>query len=93
MNLSWLIYESIKALEIKIQKIFSLSFASNAIYDVFFLFFFIIDLNFLIPLLTVHKFNATAKLVILTEIPANKTKAEMERHPVTAEIRKRKRLK
>ena len=44
----------------------------------------------MIPLLTVHKFNATAKLVRLTEIPANKTKAEMERHPVTAEIRKKK---
>ena len=42
-NLSWLIFEFIKALEIKISILFNLDFANNTILSCFF-FFLIIDL-------------------------------------------------
>ena len=54
-----LIYDSIKALEIKISILFSLVFANN-------LFFLIIDLYFLIPLFIVQFFNPNAEVAIST---------------------------
>ena len=46
---SSLIYESTKALEIKISMLFNLFFPKNTVLSCFFFFFFIIDLYFLIP--------------------------------------------
>ena len=51
-----------------------------------FFFFLIVDLYFLIPAIITQVSNPTAELVIPTGIPTNKIKAEMETHPVTAEI-------
>ena len=42
-------FESIKALEIKISMLFSLDFANDIILSRFFLFFLFVDLYFLIP--------------------------------------------
>ena len=47
-NSSWLIFESIKSLEIKTTIVFDLVSASNTILSCFFFFFLIIDLRFLI---------------------------------------------
>ena len=47
-NSSWLIYDSIKALENRTYIVFNLSFPSNTILSYFFFFFFIISLYFLI---------------------------------------------
>ena len=55
MDSSRLIFESIKALEIKMSILFNLDFANNTILC-FFLFFLIIDLSFLIILQLLHKF-------------------------------------
>ena len=62
-NSSWLIFESIKALEIKNSLIFHLDFANNTILSCFVFFFLIIDLYFLIPAVVVQIFNPIAELV------------------------------
>ena len=83
---SWIITESIKALEIKTSMLFNLSFA-NYIILLYFVFFFliIIDLYFLLPAATAKIINPIAELVIPIGIPTNEAKAEMETHPVIAE--------
>ena len=49
MNSSWLIFESIKVLEIKTSMLFSLDFAGKTILSCFFFSFLIFHLYFLIP--------------------------------------------
>ena len=73
----------------KISIVFNLSFASNTILSCFFLFFLIIDVYFLIPAIIAPISNPTAELVIPTGIPNSKKKAEIGRHPVTTEIKKK----
>ena len=51
------------------------------------LFFFIIDLYFLIHAVIAKMYDANAELAISTGIPFNKVKAEIETHPVVAEAR------
>ena len=68
----WLIFGSIKALEIKISIVFNLVFAENAISSCFFIFFLIIDLYFLITPVIVQTFNPVAELAIPTGTPTSK---------------------
>ena len=77
----------VKALEIKTSMLFNLDFASNTILSCFFVFFLIIDLYFLIPAVVPQIFNPIAQLVVSIGIPNKDAKAEMETHPVTAEIK------
>ena len=74
-NSSWLITESIKALEIKTSMLFNLDFANNTILSCFFFFFLIIDLYFLTPAVIAQIFNPIAGLVIPIEIPTKEAKA------------------
>ena len=67
----WLIYESIKDLEIKTSMLFNLVFASNYILSCFFSFFLVIDLCILIP-------DPISELVISIGIMCKETKAEIE---------------
>ena len=65
--------------------LFNFDFANNTILSYFSFFFLIVDPYFLMTAGIAQIFNPTAKLVIPTGIPAQKTKAEMETHPVIAE--------
>ena len=64
-NLSSLIFESIKALEIETFMLFKLDFANDTISSCFFFFFLISDLYFLNPAVIAQIFNPIAELVIL----------------------------
>ena len=57
LNSSWLIYELIKALEIKTLMVFNLVFANNTILSCLFFFFLIINLYDLIPTFNAQIFN------------------------------------
>ena len=61
----------------------NLDFADNNTSWCFFLFFLIIDLNLLILAVITQGFNPIAELVIVIGIKTNKSKAEMEMHPIT----------
>ena len=65
--------------------LFHLDFANNTW---LFLFFLITDLYFLIPAVITQIFNPIVELVIPIRITTKKAKAEMETHPVIAEITK-----
>ena len=52
-----------------------------------FLFFLIIDLNYLIPAVIAQIFNAIAELVIPTGTQYNEANAEVATEPVTAEAK------
>ena len=67
--------------------VFNLVFTSNTILSCFFLFFLISDLYFLIPAVIAHIFNATAELAVPIGRPTKEEKAEMDTHPVTAEVK------
>ena len=82
----------IKALEINTSMLFSLDFAKKYYFIMLFLFFLIIDLNFLIPAAIAQNFNPTAELVILIGIPSKEGKAEIDIYPVIAEDKIKKRL-
>ena len=69
---------------------FNFYFANETILSYFFFFFLILDLHFLIPVILGQIFNPIAELVIPIGIPIKNSKAEMEAHPVTVEIRIRK---
>ena len=86
-NSSSLIYESIKALEFRTSIVFKLAVPYNTILSCFFLFFFIIDLNFLIPAVIVQIFIPTAELVIPTGTETNKANTEIETQPVIVETK------
>ena len=66
INSSWLKYESIKALEIKNSIVFNISFPNNTRLPCFFFFFLIIDLHFLISVVSAQIFILTAKILIVT---------------------------
>ena len=77
LNLSWLIYESIKALEIKNSIVFNLSFPNNTILSCSFFFTFLIDLYFLIITVIAHIFIATTELVKRTRTQTNEANEEI----------------
>ena len=79
---SWLIYESIKVFEIRTSIVFKVSFPNNTIFSWFFLFFFIIDLHFLIPAVIAQILIPTAELLILTGTETNEPNAEIETQPI-----------
>ena len=68
-NSSWLITESIKALEIKISLLFNLSFVYKTVLSCFFFFFLMIDLYFLIPAAIAQIFSPNVELVIPIVMP------------------------
>ena len=76
-NSSWLIYESIKALEIKIFMLFELVFANNTTLSCFFFFFLIIDLWILIPAVIAQIFNPIIELATSIGIPSKEAKAKI----------------
>ena len=85
-NLSWLIHQSIKSLEIKTFILFNLGLAENTILSFFFSFFFlIIDLYFLIPVVITQIFNPAAEHVIPAFMP---TTAETKPVEIEAKISK-----
>ena len=88
-SLSWVIFESIKALEIKTFMLFILVFANNTILSCIFpcSCFLIIDFYFLIPAVNAQIFNPFAELVIPIGIPSKKAKAEVEKYPVNTEAK------
>ena len=65
--------------------LFHLDFANNTW---LFLIFLITDLYFLVPAVITQIFNPVVELVIPIGITTKKAKAEMETHPVIAEITK-----
>ena len=85
-KLSWLMFESIKALKIMTFMLFNLDFANNTILLCFFLVFLIIDLYFLIPAVIAQIFNTIAENVIPIWIPTKEAKTEMETHLAILEI-------
>ena len=68
--------------------LFNLDFANNTI--LLYFFFLIINLYFLIPAVIAQIFNPIAELVIPIGIPTKEAKAEIEIHPVIAEVKIRK---
>ena len=86
-NSSLLILESVKALEIKTSMLFNLDFAKNTILSCFFVFFLIIDINFLIPAAIVQMFTLIVELVISIGILSKEAKAETEIHRIIADAK------
>ena len=84
-NLSWLITELIRALEIKTSMLLNLGFVNITILSCFFFFLLTIDLYFLIPAFIAQIVNPIAELVIPMGIPSKEAKAEIEIHPVIVE--------
>ena len=68
LNSSWLIFELIKALEIKTPMLFNLVFASNTTVCALFSSFLIIELNFLTSAVIAQTFNPTVE----REIPISR---------------------
>ena len=89
-NLSWLIYVSTEALEIRTSIVFNLSFPLNTILSSFFFLFFIIDLCFFIPAVIVQIRIATAILIIYTGTQIYEVNAETDTQPLTVEAKIRK---
>ena len=81
------IYESIKALEIRISIVLNFYFPNNTILSCFFFFLFITDLYFLIPAVIAQMFIPTAELVISIGKLTNEANAEIETQPVIAAAR------
>ena len=65
--------------------LFNLDFANNTILSCFFFYFFIIDLDLIIPPATEHIFYSVEELVIPIGIQIKEAKAEIETHPVVVE--------
>ena len=83
-NWLWIIFESIKALEIKPSILFNLALPNITILSYFFFYFLII------PAVIAQIFNPIAKLVIPKAIPSKEAKAWIKTQPVTAEAKIRK---
>ena len=66
--------------------LFNIDFASNTILSCFFLFFLIIDLNFLITAVIAQVFKPIAELVIPIGTPTKESKVEMITYPVIIEV-------
>ena len=86
-QLTWITSESINALEVKAFMVFNLVLGNSTILSRFFLFFLIIDLYFLIPVVNPQIFNPTAALAIAIRIPTNKAKEKTETHPLIAQTK------
>ena len=86
-NSLWLIFESIKALEIKSYILFNLNFANNTSLSCLFFFFFDYWLILLIPAVITQMFNPIAEFTLPTGISNKDAKAEMVTHPVTVETK------
>ena len=71
-NSSWLIFASIKALEINTCMLFNLDFGSNIVLSRFFFFLLIIDLNLLVLATTAQILDSIAELVVAIGIPKSK---------------------
>ena len=83
-NSSWLIYKSIKVLEIKTLIVFNLVFANKTILSCFFFFFLMIDLLFnFCSDCTNFKFYYRNRNTYRT--PTNEANAEIETQPLAAE--------
>ena len=80
---SWLIYQLIKALEVRPSIVFDLPFRSTNTLSCFFFFFFIIDLYFLILAMIEKNFIPTAELVISAETQNNESNAEIKTQPAS----------
>ena len=76
-NSSWLICESIRALDIRTSIVFDLSFLNNTILSCFFFFFFTIHLDFLITAMIVQIFMLTAEIIIPTGTETNEINTYM----------------
>ena len=85
-NSSWLIFQSIKALEGKKLDGVQL-FVTNSILSCFVFFFLTTDLYFLIPAIIKEIFIAIAELAIPTGILTNEARAEIKTYPATSETR------
>ena len=90
INSAWLIFESIKALEIKPSMLFNIDFANNSISSSLFFFFLIINLWFLISAVIAQICDPIAKLVIPIRIPSKEVKPKIQVHPVIVEVNRRK---
>ena len=86
-NSWWLIFESIRALEIKTSLVFNLVFANKTALSCCLFFFLIIEFYFLIPAVIKEIFIVLAELAIPTGIPTKEVRAGIETHPVTVEVR------
>ena len=84
-NSSWLIYESIKALNLRTLIVINLSILSNTILSCFF-FFFITDLYFLNPAVIAQIFIPTAELILPTRAQTNEANAEIETQSVISRL-------
>ena len=89
-SLSWLIFESIKALEIQTSMLVNLDFARDTILSCFLVFLLIIDLHFFISIAIAQIFHPIVELAIPIGILSKETKAEIEIHPVIVEAKIRK---
>ena len=89
----WLIFKSIKSIEINASMAFNLVFGNNTILSCFFFLFFfflIVDLYFLISAVIVQISILNTELLLSIGIPRKEAKAEIEIHPVTTDIATRK---
>ena len=82
-----LIYEAIKALEIRTSIEFKVSFPNNTIVLCFFFFLFITHLYFFILVAIAQIFIPTAELVIPTGKQTNEANGETETQPVTVKTK------
>ena len=80
----------IKTLEIRTSVVINLSCPNNTLLSCYFLFFFIIDLQFLIPAVVAQIFLPTVELVTLTGTQTSEVHAELETLSVTVEAKIRK---
>ena len=96
MNLSTLIFDSIKTLEIKTSILINLDFANNICNFIMLVllflnplcFYFLIsfDLHFWIPAVITQIVNLIVELAIRMRIPTKEAKVELEKYPVILEI-------
>ena len=87
INSSCLIYESIKALEIRTSIVSNLPFPSKIFCYASSFFFLITGLSFLIPAFITQIFTAAAERAIRTGIPTKEAYAEIETEPVTVDAK------
>ena len=84
----WVGYELVKDLDMRTSIVSHFAFPRTL--SCFFLFLLIIDLHFLIPGVIAWIYNPIAGLVIPTGTATSEANAEIERQPLTAEMKTRK---
>ena len=85
-NWSWQIYELIKDLEIRTSIASSVDFPKNTVLW-FFLFFFTINLYFLIAAVLAKIYISTAELVMTVGTETKEANTEIEIQPVTVKLK------